>query len=417
MRSLSCCGIHLRPAIPPSGDAQLPQSEVRRVYDRIAPVYDLWGALTESRAQERALQVAGLRDGERVLEVAAGTGLMLRSLVDRNPAGRTVGVDISPAMLARARRRLAKTGSENHELRLADALDLPFGDRSFDLLVNGYMVDLLAFEQIDRVLSEFRRVLDDAGRLVLINMTVAESVGASLYERLSRRHPRLLGGCRGVRMADKLGRLGFEVIHREYLEQLLFPSEVILARKRPPVRKESPRRNRYPSELEREVRLDDGGRLLLRPVRREDFEAYKRSFSLCTAEEIRLRLFTALSALPDSLARRLTDIDYDREMAFVLTDYGPGDQARMYAATRLVIDPGGERAEFAIIVCHDLAHRGLGRRLMRHLIDHVRRRGIKELVGEVLSENERMLALCRSLAFRLRPSPEDARVTLVELTL
>ena len=84
MRSLSCCGIHLKPTILPSGDAQLPQSEVRQVYDRIAPVYDLWGALTESRAQERALQLADLRDGERILEVAAGTGLMLRNLAARN---------------------------------------------------------------------------------------------------------------------------------------------------------------------------------------------------------------------------------------------------------------------------------------------------------------------------------------------
>ena len=213
-------------------DARLPQDEVRRVYDRIAPVYDLWGALTESRAHRRALELAAPRDGERIFEAGVGTGLIFRRLLARNPSGRTVGIDLSERMLARARRRLAKAGTGHHELRVASALDLPFGDRSFDLILSGYMVDLLSFEQIDRVLSEFHRVLDDGGRLVLTNMTVAESLRASLYGRLAKRFPRLLGGCRGLRMAERLARQGFEVLRRDYLEQLLFPSEVVLARKR-----------------------------------------------------------------------------------------------------------------------------------------------------------------------------------------
>jgi len=77
----------------PSGDmqpARLGKTEVVATYKRLAPRYDLWAALTESRARRRCLELASVRNGETVLEVAAGTGLLFTELLNLNPEG--VGV-------------------------------------------------------------------------------------------------------------------------------------------------------------------------------------------------------------------------------------------------------------------------------------------------------------------------------------
>ena len=93
------------------------------------------------------------------------------------------------------------------------------------------MFDLILFDQMDNVINEFTRVLKSGGKLVLVNMTKAEQFGTGLYERIYRISPPLMGGCRGVQMFDLLTEHGFKVITREYVQQMLFPSEVILATK------------------------------------------------------------------------------------------------------------------------------------------------------------------------------------------
>ena len=97
--------------------------------------------------------------------------------------------------------------------------------------MNNYMFDLIAYEDMDEVLAEFRRVLKPDGQLVLVNMTIGEKFGGSIYDYLYHLSPKLMGGCRGVRLADRLGRNGFDVDSREYCQQMLFPSEVISVRK------------------------------------------------------------------------------------------------------------------------------------------------------------------------------------------
>ena len=209
--------------------AKLGQRQAARLYDRLAPVYDAWAHLTESRARDRALALADVRGGERILEVAAGTGLAFGELVRRNPGGRNLGIDISAGMLARARLRLGRLGLANYGLALASAVDLPFPDASFDLVMNNYMFDLIDEQAWPGILGEFRRVLAPGGRLVLVNMTRGERFGSGVYAALYRLSPSLMGGCRGVRLEAPLERAGFRVLRREYLQQSLFPSEVILA--------------------------------------------------------------------------------------------------------------------------------------------------------------------------------------------
>ena len=91
-------------------EVKRPPEDVPATYGRLAPVYELWARLTESRARRRVLELAAPGPAEDVLEVATGTGAQLVELARRNPRGRTVGVEISDGMLAKTRRRLADGG-------------------------------------------------------------------------------------------------------------------------------------------------------------------------------------------------------------------------------------------------------------------------------------------------------------------
>lgn len=212
-------------------DARVSQKEVAGVYDALSPMYNLWGRLTESRARDRAIDLADIKDGQDVLEVAVGTGMAFHEIVKKNPTGRNVGIDLSEGMLTKARKRLQKLRVANYELKTGSALRLEEQDASFDLLMNNYMFDLMAFEEMDTVLQEFKRVLRTGGKLVLVNMTVGERFGTDIYTWIYRISPKLMGGCRGVQLSEKLKVHGFNVKLREYYQQLLFPSEVILAEK------------------------------------------------------------------------------------------------------------------------------------------------------------------------------------------
>ncbi len=215
---------------PVTVDARLSQDEVREVSNGIAWMYDAWGALTEGRARGRGIALAGVQDGESVLDVATGTGLILADLVKRNPTGFNAGIDISAGMLQKARNRL-KNAPARVELKQGSAFAIPYPDATFDLLTNGYMFDLMPVEAMPGILAEFRRVLKPGGRLVLTNMTIGERPGSQVYQWIYRRSPALMGGCRGVKIASFLTQAGFQVLTREYHQQMLFPSEVILAKR------------------------------------------------------------------------------------------------------------------------------------------------------------------------------------------
>jgi ubiquinone/menaquinone biosynthesis C-methylase UbiE len=164
-----------------------------------------------------------------VLEVAVGTGLAFERILKLNPSGRNEGIDLTEAMLKRAERRAAASGSDNYRLRIGDAYDLDFPDESFDVLVNNYMFDLLPQQDFATVLDEFKRVLRPGGRLALVNMTKGERWYNGIWERIYRVNPAWLGGCRGVLLVSQLKAGGFLQVKREYVSQLTFPSEIVCA--------------------------------------------------------------------------------------------------------------------------------------------------------------------------------------------
>ena len=230
-QSLSCCERSCGRRSGEYLDARVPQKDIGPLYDSLSGIYDVWGILAESRARKRAIELADIKDGQNILEVAVGTGLTFYEIVKRNRKGQNLGIDISPGMLDKARKRLGKLSRANYELKLGNAFHLPAEDEQFNLLLNNYMFDLIAFDEMDSILEEFKRVIKKGGSLVLVNMTKGERFGSGVYDLIFRLSPKSIGGCRGVKMSDRLMVHGFQIETREYHQQLLFPSEVIVAHK------------------------------------------------------------------------------------------------------------------------------------------------------------------------------------------
>jgi len=229
--SFSCCGVTCCKKEKKALDARVSQNKIGSVYDRIAPIYDIWGKLTESHARNRAIELAEIKNGQTILEVAVGTGLAFYEIVKRNPNGTNTGIDLSQGMLTKAKQRVSQLSEANYSLDIGTAFDLSVEDESIDTIVNNYMFDLIPFEYMDKIIMEFRRVLKKDGKLILVNMTEGERLGSKIYDFIYNISPKTMGGCRGVKLADKLQQHGFNVESREYFQQMLFPSEVIHAYK------------------------------------------------------------------------------------------------------------------------------------------------------------------------------------------
>ena len=168
----------------------------------------------------------------------------------------------------------------------------------------------------------------------------------------------------------------------------------------------------YPGHLTRTVTLEDGSELTLRAIRPEDEPALADMMARSSMEDLRLRFFAPVKHVSHESAARMTQIDYDREMAFVAMT---GNE--LQGVSRLATDPDGERAEFAVMVRTDRQRIGLGEQLMETLITYARSCGIQDLHGAVLGENTRMLALCGKLGFDRHAAPDDPGIVEVRLPL
>ena len=160
--------------------------------------------------------------------------------------------------------------------------------------------------------------------------------------------------------------------------------------------------------------------LTLRPIRPEDEPQHRVFLEKLDPEDIRMRVFHSRRSIEHSELARLTQIDYAREMAFIATRALPDGGEETLGAVRVVIDPDNRDAEFGVIVRSDCKGGGLGRRLMRKMIGHLRGRGTLRMVGTVLRENTGMLELARALGFQEGDHPgldDDASLRFIALDL
>lgn len=174
----------------------------------------------------------------------------------------------------------------------------------------------------------------------------------------------------------------------------------------------------YPRELERDVAINDGIRFHLRPIRPEDETELAAMVALCTPEDLRLRFLGPLKTLPHEMAARLSQIDYDREMAFVAVEPGsPYGSGPIYGVVRLMGDSEHDAAEFAVLVRSDMKGRGLGYRLMSEILAYARASGFRRVYSDVLSGNHTMLRMARELGFTSRLSPESSDTMQISIGL
>jgi acetyltransferase len=170
----------------------------------------------------------------------------------------------------------------------------------------------------------------------------------------------------------------------------------------------------YPAELAEHWMAQDGERLIIRPIRPEDAEQHGAFFSRLSPQDIRYRFFTAMRELSPEQMARLTQVDYDREMALIAVRETSGETV---GVARLVCELGDAEGEFAVIVQADMKGRGLATHLMQRLIDWARARRLRAIVGQVLADNAPMLAFVRHLGFSLKRMPDEPDVVEARLVI
>ncbi len=210
--------------------------KVKSYYAWRATNYDA-GASFEVEHHAEALRLADIQEGQHVLDVACGTGrgtVGLAQMVGQR--GKVDAIDLSEAMVAQARAKLEKLGlADRVELRAGNARELPYPDRTFDLVYNGYMFDLIPLDGFLPILKEMARVLKPGGKLVLVNMSKPDE-RKTFYEKIYERGWAVMP-CRPVLMSPYLPTAGFNDIQRYYhptrgsLIARLWGQEIVLARK------------------------------------------------------------------------------------------------------------------------------------------------------------------------------------------
>lgn len=169
----------------------------------------------------------------------------------------------------------------------------------------------------------------------------------------------------------------------------------------------------YPAAWEKDVVLK-GEEYCLRPIKPADVSLYPAFLAKVSPEDIRFRFLAPRRHFPDEMLLRLTQLDYEREIAFVALRKETGELAGI---VRLSSDPDKETAEYGLLVRTDLQGRGLGWALLRHLIDYARADGLGVIEGFILSENTKMLAMGREFGFKQAPHPSEPGVTIATLNL
>ena len=170
----------------------------------------------------------------------------------------------------------------------------------------------------------------------------------------------------------------------------------------------------YPGELDETVEWR-GRTLVLRPIRPEDTPRHRQFLARVTPRDLYTRFFTGVRELPEADLAHLTQIDYDRDMAFVAVGREAAGAEEILGVARACADPDNDEAEFAVLVRSDLKGQGLGTLLMRKLIRYCREHGTRELRGDVMTENAAMLHLARTLGFKLCGTERNVETVALEL--
>lgn len=167
----------------------------------------------------------------------------------------------------------------------------------------------------------------------------------------------------------------------------------------------------YPIELVELVKLKNNTSATLRPIKPEDEQAHKTFDQSLNKEDRYKRFFGELPQFNHDQLAKMTQIDYDREMAFIVTQVHQ-NEPRTLGVSRVIMDPDNLHAEFAIVVQSQSQGLGLGRLLMDAAINHCKRQGVESIEGITLPENTGMIELARKLGFTITRDFEEGSVNM-----
>lgn len=177
----------------------------------------------------------------------------------------------------------------------------------------------------------------------------------------------------------------------------------------------------YPQRYEQVWPLRGGGEYTVRPIHPDDAQMLQDMMKRLTPESRYFRFVSNMTELPASMLARFTLIDYDREMALCAAveteEEGEGGEKlkkeKIIAVSRYITNPDQNSCEFSLVVDDAYAGQGLGTRMMLSIMEVAREKGLQEIIGLVLTQNNGMLKLMRSLGFEVKAYPEDPDFRLV----
>jgi len=172
----------------------------------------------------------------------------------------------------------------------------------------------------------------------------------------------------------------------------------------------------YPHQLAHRCQLPNGASILIRPIRPEDASMESDFYNSLSERSKFFRFHRATQELTPEMVIRFTQIDYDREMAFVAL--GEDDSLpHELGVARYITNPDGESADFAVVVADACQHMGIGTRLMHALIGTAKDKGVGRFEGEVHLENKAMLSLVRKLGFSIEAIPGQEQIVRAVMPL
>ena len=342
-----------------------------------------------------------LMDGEAV---RSGYREMLEEVARKRPDARLTGVTVEP-MISRPNGRELIVGVIRDSV-FGPAITFGMGGMAVEVLrdravalppLNAFLVQTtIARTRVSRLLGAFRKMPS-------VDTQALESVLLRVSE-----------------MVCELPQLEEFEINPLIVDE----SGAIAVDARAVVREMLPMRSRYahmaihpyPTELVASWELSDGSPVQIRPIRPEDAEMEQKFVRNLSDNSRYFRFMNTVRELTPAMLARFTQIDYDREMAFVAVREEGGRETEV-AVARYVTNPDGRTCEFAIVAADAWHGKGLGRRMLELLVGTARARGLEVMVGHILAANQPMLALCAKLGFRISDHPEDATVKRATLAL
>ena len=181
----------------------------------------------------------------------------------------------------------------------------------------------------------------------------------------------------------------------------------------------------YPAHFRQEWPLRGGGHYTIRAIHPDDGQMLQELVRGLSPESRYNRFVSALTELSPGMLAKFSLIDYDREMALVavleereIDEQGEvTEHERLVGVVRYVTNPDSSSCEFSLLIADDMSGKGMGSRMMRSIMDVARDKGLREIIGLVLTKNSNMLKLMRSLGFSVKPYPDDPDFRLVTYQL